>query len=122
MSVVKHNAQSVAHKALPLIPDDLKEGTGTLVLFYQYSEPAWTPAEHKQALSKVISIADSNGVTGRGRCAPEGLNCTLTGSPQGVRDFCMGLRKWNPLFEETDFKLTDGLECVVAATKNNSTP
>ena len=26
-----------------------------------------------------------------------------------VRAFCVGLREWNPLFEETDFKLTDGL-------------
>jgi len=41
------------------------------------------------------------------RCAAEGLNCTLSGSAQGVRDFCMGLRAWNPVFEETDFKITD---------------
>jgi hypothetical protein len=39
-----------------------------------------------------------------------GLNCTLTGTPDGVRAFCTKLREWNPLFNETDFKITDGLE------------
>ena len=41
--------------------------------------------------------------------APEGVNCTLTGAPQNVRAFCYSLRTWNSLFEETDFKLTDGV-------------
>jgi len=45
-----------------------------------------------------------------GRCAAEGLNCTLTGQAKDLRAFCQGLRDWNPIFEETDFKITDGLD------------
>lgn len=109
--VRQDNAVSVAHRALPPIPPHINiEETATLVLFYQYVEPSWSPSEHKKSLSKIISIANIHHVTGRGRCAPEGLNCTLTGTPAGVRAFCEALRSWNPLFNETDFKLTDGLE------------
>jgi len=42
--------------------------------------------------------------------APEGLNCTLTGSPAGIRSFCGDLREWDEIFRETDFKITDGVE------------
>jgi len=57
----------------------------------------------------VIDIGKKLDITGRGRVAPEGLNCTLTGSPQNVRSFCEKLREWNDIFHETDFKLTDGV-------------
>jgi rhodanese-related sulfurtransferase len=70
----------------------------------------WTKTQHKKARSFVIGLGAKLGVTGRGRCAAEGLNCTCTGSPDAIRKFCLGLRAWNPLFEETDFKLTDGLQ------------
>ena len=70
----------------------------------------WTKTQHKKARSFVIGLGAKLNVTGRGRCAAEGLNCTLTGSPANIRKFCQGLRAWNPLFEETDFKLTDGLK------------
>ena len=60
-------------------------------------------------------MARENDVTGRGRIALEGVNCTLTASPAGARRFCQGLRDWDPdLFNDTDFKLTDG---VPAETK-----
>ena len=58
----------------------------------------------------MISIANKYSVTGRGRVAPEGLNCTLTGSPAGIRSFCSDLRGWDELFRETDFKITDGVD------------
>ena len=66
----------------------------------------WTKTQHKKAQAFVIGLGARLGVTGRGRCSQEGLNCTLTGSPEGVRQWCGELRKWNPLFLETDFKLT----------------
>ena len=66
--------------------------------------------EHKRAIRTVISIANKYSVTGRGRVAPEGLNCTLTGSPAGIRSFCNDLRGWDELFRETDFKITDGVD------------
>jgi predicted sulfurtransferase len=79
------------------------------VLFYQYIEPAWTEKEHKVALNYVIKLAKQHKINGRGRCAPEGLNCTLTGAAANLRAFCQGLRDWNKAFEQTDFKITDGV-------------
>lgn len=73
-------------------------------------EPNWSKKKHKEAVATVTALARDNGVTGRGRCAPEGLNCTLTGPPEGIRAFCNGLRKWEKTFENTDFKITDNLE------------
>lgn len=107
--VVYENARAVCNKPLPPL-DPLKSGHGTILLFYQYIEPLWTKAEHKQALKKVIEIGNSFSITGRGRVAPEGLNCTLTGRPQDIRSFCYALREWQDIFNETDFKLTDGVE------------
>jgi predicted sulfurtransferase len=114
--VVLENARSVANRELPPAPPSAytPDLNGilpvTLVLFYQYVEPVWTAKQHKKFLSFVISLGGEHNITGRGRCAPEGLNCTLMGTPSGVRDFCMGLRTANPLFNETDFKLTDGVD------------
>jgi predicted sulfurtransferase len=60
-------------------------------------------------------LARENDCTGRGRIALEGVNCTLTAPAHGARRFCQGLRDWDPdLFNDTDFKLTDG---VPAETK-----
>ena len=67
-------------------------------------------AQHKHALKTVLALGHECGVKGRGRCAAEGLNCTLTGTPSAVRAFCNGLRRWQPpLFEPTDFKISDGI-------------
>ena len=108
--VRKREAKPVIKRGLPPIPEGLADDAVTLVLFYQYMEPKWTNNEHKKARSFVIGLGEQLGVTGRGRCAAEGLNCTLTGTPDAVRKFCLGLREWKPIFEETDFKLTDGLK------------
>lgn len=113
--MVPEAAKSVANRELPPMPEDNKPDADgkypvTLCLMYQYIEPAWSAKEHRAALSFVNALARKHGVTGRGRCAAEGLNCTLTGPAQGVRDMAMGLREWNPIFNETDFKLTDGLD------------
>lgn len=107
-TMIKENSRSVAGRSLPPIPP-LHKNDYTLLLFYQYKEPEWTDKQHKSVLKKVIELGERFKITGRGRVAPEGLNCTLSGSPQGIRDFCCGLRTMDPLFEETDFKLTDGL-------------
>mmetsp|Transcript_13213 Transcript_13213/g.31678 ORF Transcript_13213/g.31678 Transcript_13213/m.31678 type:complete len:513 (+) Transcript_13213:49-1587(+) len=103
---VIENSRSVAFRNLPPVPKGAGS-QGCIVLFYQYKEPVWTKKEHKKAIKKIISLGEELNITGRGRVAPEGVNCTLSGKPEDVRDFCYGLRKWNPLFEETDFKLTD---------------
>lgn len=104
--VLVENSRSVAFRNLPPIPKGA-ESEGCILLFYQYKEPVWTKKEHKKAIKKIIALGEEFHITGRGRVAPEGVNCTLSGKPGDVRNFCYGLRKWNPLFEETDFKLTD---------------
>ena len=107
---VVDNARSVAFKSLPPVPENNDPSSTTIVLFYQYIEPQLSKKQHREAMAKVTEIANANGIKGRGRCAPEGLNCTLTGSAEGVRGFCNGLRAWNDVFKGTDFKITDGLE------------
>lgn len=110
--MVEQGARSVAHKPLP--PPTTMEGI-TQILFYQYVEPVWSARRQKQAYAEFQRLARENDVTGRGRIALEGLNCTLTAPPLGARAFCQGLRDWDPdLFNNTDFKLTDG---VPAETK-----
>mmetsp|Transcript_33882 Transcript_33882/g.60910 ORF Transcript_33882/g.60910 Transcript_33882/m.60910 type:complete len:558 (-) Transcript_33882:547-2220(-) len=104
-------SKSNANRPLPAPPAHLssKDHT-TICLFYQYKEPSWTVREHKAALNKVHELASQYTITGRGRCAPEGLNCTLTASANDIRAFCYALRSWNPtLFQHTDFKLEDGV-------------
>jgi len=90
---------------LPAPPKNLTSDSCTICLFYQYKEPAWTSKSHKAALNKVTELAMIHNVTGRGRCAPEGLNCTLTAYANDIRAFCYALREWDPVFYETDFKL-----------------
>lgn len=120
--VIEENAKSVAGRPLPPVQngsvsnsDDGSapglETTGSILLFYQYKEPEWTESEHKSMLKKVIHLANRHEIQGRGRIAPEGLNCTLScKNSQRMRDFCQGLRELDPeLFDQTDFKITDGV-------------
>lgn len=107
-TIITENAKPVCHKDLPHV-DEANTNLGSILLFYQYIEPQWTKAEHKIALKKVIEIGTSFNITGRGRVAQEGLNCTLTGRPNDIRSFCYGLRTWMSVFNETDFKITDGV-------------
>ncbi|VEU44646.1 unnamed protein product, partial [Pseudo-nitzschia multistriata] len=69
------------------------EGRASIVLFYQYKEPVWTEPEFQKALKLFLAIGRRFSMTGRGRIAPEGVNCTLTGpSAERVRGFCQALR------------------------------
>lgn len=103
-------ASSVANRALPEPPANLKPGAVTICLMYQYREPSWTTKQHKKAIHEIIQIATKHSITGRGRCAPEGVNCTLTGNANDMRAFCYALRDWDQIFRETDFKLTDNVD------------
>ena len=108
--IIRDNARAVCGKELPGVKEE-DEGHGSIVLFYQYVEdPVWSKAEHKAALKKVVELGKKFHITGRGRVAQEGLNCTLTGNPHDVRSFCEALREWKKdIFHETDFKITDGI-------------
>ena len=101
-------SKSVINKPLPEIPNNLKPNAVTICLCYQYKEPAWSKKQHKNAITQISKFANQYNITGRGRCAREGLNCTLTASAENMRKFCYALREWDPLFNETDFKLSDG--------------
>jgi hypothetical protein len=95
----------------------------TLLLFYQYVEPCWDDEQFQVALKFVTDQGNKYGLTGRMRVAKEGLNCTLTGSPNGIRNWCAALRKFDggrskvdkdtgekiTEFAKTEFKLTDDL-------------
>ena len=106
--IIIENCRSVAGKELPSVPKGSQNcDYGTILLMYQYKEPVWTKQEHKKALKKIIELGQKHRIAGRGRVAPEGVNFTLSGMPQDVRDFCYSLRAWDQLFHETDFKLTD---------------
>ena len=132
--IAVENSVSVAHKALPPCPPQFANDSYiSILLFYQYIEPVWTEEQHRHALRQVIQFATEvsyviyhitcilldhsvrhivaqHNIKGRGRCAPEGLNCTLTGHAADVRNFCNALREWKTVFEETDFKITDGVD------------
>lgn len=88
-----------------------KENSTTLLLFYQYIEPVLDEDSFKDLLHHVETTGEAHGITGRMRVAHEGLNCTLTGSYEGIRAWCKSLRSYNngKYFGETEFKLTDNL-------------
>jgi len=91
--------------------------TCSLLLFYQYKTPAWRPERVRllmQYLCRIHSCRQN--LAGRIRVAPEGLNATLTAvdtpfvsAAATLRHFAMDLRQFDAVFEETDFKYTDGL-------------
>ena len=95
----------------------------TLLLFYQYVEPPWDETQFKTAFKFVNDQGNLHKLTGRMRVAREGLNCTLTGSYDGIRGWCAAMRKFDggrpkidpetgekhTEFAKTEFKLTDDL-------------
>uniref|UniRef100_A0A7S4W3K2 Rhodanese domain-containing protein n=1 Tax=Alexandrium monilatum TaxID=311494 RepID=A0A7S4W3K2_9DINO len=94
-------------------PSGKRKGGITIVLFYQYKEPPWSPEEYKAMMAWAEQKGRRHGLGGRMRIAREGFNCTLTGRPgsPGVRGWCRELQKEFPdPFAETEFKFTDGLE------------
>ena len=108
--VNKKASQSVAGRPLPPPPDNDDGTTGSILLFYQYKEPQWTNSEHKHMLKSVLQLATTHDIQGRGRVAPEGLNCTLScRNSRSMRAFCQSLRDLHDVFQNTDFKITDGV-------------
>eukprot|EP00927_Polykrikos_kofoidii_P020910 TRINITY_DN19981_c0_g1_i1.p1 TRINITY_DN19981_c0_g1~~TRINITY_DN19981_c0_g1_i1.p1 ORF type:complete len:901 (+),score=173.63 TRINITY_DN19981_c0_g1_i1:132-2834(+) len=92
---------------------DERGGPTSVLLFYQYVEPMWSPEELKEAMQWARDSATQLEVTGRVKAAREGLNCTLTGSAGAIRRWCRGLRAFSKFFKDTEFKITDGLPSSV---------
>eukprot|EP00978_Attheya_sp_CCMP212_P009889 scaffold23526_cov51-Attheya_sp.AAC.2 len=110
VSSEKKNFVASSSSASPSkVPAKLK-GEVTLLLFYTYVEPAWSQQKYQQIFEYCQSSTGVHGVTGRMRVATEGLNCTLTGTFDGVRAWCKALQEHDPdSFASTEFKLTDHL-------------
>lgn len=91
--------------------DFSQENSTTLLLFYQYIEPVLDHAGFQAIIHHVQAAGEANDITGRMRVAHEGLNCTLTGSYDGIRAWCKALREYEngKYFGLTEFKLTDNL-------------
>lgn len=108
---INKNSQSVAGRSLPPCEEQFDDEAlyGTILLFYQYKEPVWNKQQHKMVLKQIIAIGSNHHIAGRGRVAPEGVNCTLSGTPTQIRLFCQSLRDYDDIFSQTDFKLTDGV-------------
>lgn len=82
----------------------------SLCLLYQYIEPPWTMEEHEKALNFMKESGEKFNIGGRMRVATEGINCTLTGSYENIRNWTSNLVKWSPNeFSKTEFKYTDNL-------------
>lgn len=99
----------------------MKADNITLLLFYQYVEPPWDEDQFQTVYKFVTDNGNKLGITGRMRVAREGLNCTLTGSHDGIRKWCAAMRQFDggrgrvvngqkiTEFAGTEFKLTDDL-------------
>eukprot|EP00804_Cyclotella_cryptica_P017711 CCRYP_001162-RB/>CCRYP_001162-RB protein AED:0.02 eAED:0.02 QI:52/1/1/1/1/1/2/928/407 len=102
----------------------LKEPKASLVLFYQYVNPTWTPSKVSAFLHYITQIVKSHrpNLGGRMRISTEGVNCTVSAAStsdstnptfqaaQTLRHFAEDLRNFDhDAFKETDFKYIDGL-------------
>eukprot|EP00551_Chaetoceros_affinis_P004324 CAMPEP_0203667274 /NCGR_PEP_ID=MMETSP0090-20130426/4152_1 /ASSEMBLY_ACC=CAM_ASM_001088 /TAXON_ID=426623 /ORGANISM="Chaetoceros affinis, Strain CCMP159" /LENGTH=676 /DNA_ID=CAMNT_0050531393 /DNA_START=55 /DNA_END=2082 /DNA_ORIENTATION=- len=99
-------------------------GGCTLLLFYQYIEPVLDENEFQSLFNHIETTGEQYSICGRARVATEGVNCTLTGSYDNIRQWCKSLRSYagaevggsgtetetgRKYFANTEFKLTDDL-------------
>jgi hypothetical protein len=71
-------------------------GNVTILLFYAYVRPSWTKQQHDDAITFTYQTLKKYGCTGRLRVAREGLNSTLSGPHDGIRNFTRDLRAYQP--------------------------
>eukprot|EP00588_Corethron_pennatum_P006534 CAMPEP_0194291208 /NCGR_PEP_ID=MMETSP0169-20130528/42989_1 /TAXON_ID=218684 /ORGANISM="Corethron pennatum, Strain L29A3" /LENGTH=507 /DNA_ID=CAMNT_0039039023 /DNA_START=23 /DNA_END=1543 /DNA_ORIENTATION=- len=87
----------------------------SILLFYQYAVPTPWPDARVSELCDVLgalptSSDDLATLGGRMRVAPEGVNCTVSGSASAVRSLAAALSLFDPVaFASTEFKYVDGL-------------
>ncbi|KAF0746549.1 hypothetical protein AaE_008078, partial [Aphanomyces astaci] len=94
---VEKYERKIKQLATPSTSDDVDKSGMSLLLFYAYVEPAWSPVRHKDTLHWA-----------------EGFNGTLTGPYDGIRAFTDAMRlRDNGYFahmnNQDDFKITDNL-------------
>lgn len=111
LNIINNEIKIVASSATDYasVQKDKDDGV-SLLLFYQYVEPPWTPAQHRSAIAWAKETGNRLGLGGRMRIAREGFNCTLTGTYDAARSWCKELRDFCPeFFSSTEFKITDYL-------------
>ncbi|RHY27405.1 hypothetical protein DYB32_007699 [Aphanomyces invadans] len=115
MKVEKYERKLKQLSTKPDHKDEVVDKSGmSLLLFYAYVEPAWTPVRHKETLHWAEDLLNSLGVTGRLRVSREGFNGTLTGPYDGIRAFTDAMRErdngyFAHMNNQDDFKITDNL-------------
>lgn len=116
------------HKAKPLgkwfpkamvlkstLPENLSS-KASLVLFYQYINPAWPESVVQTLMGFLYELAQRRTLGGRIRVAPEGVNATISSvdtenstAATTLRHFARDLQRFHEGFLQTDFKFIDGL-------------
>jgi predicted sulfurtransferase len=86
----------------------------SILLFYQYAD--WPESKVSHILTYLARIAEKRTIGGRIRLAPEGVNATVSSvdcadvtSHATLRHFCEDLKRFDPVFGQTDFKFIDGI-------------
>jgi len=107
----------------------INEPKASLVLFYQYVNPLWTPSKVSAFSQYITNIMKSHrtNLGGRMRISTEGVNCTVSSAStnndnnssnddpafeaaQTLRHFIQDIKNFDPnSFEDTDFKYIDNL-------------
>jgi predicted sulfurtransferase len=123
-SVCYSNDYLVSLKKKSKQSEDVQEPKASLVLFYQYVNPVWTPMKVSALSGYITNIVKSyrTNLGGRMRISSEGVNCTVSAASsasstdaafeaaQTLRHFAQDLRNFDPdSFSDTDFKYIDNL-------------
>jgi hypothetical protein len=80
-----------------------------ICLFYQYVKPLWSEDRKTTAISYIEQHAEKLNIGGRVRVGTEGLNATISSTPDNVREFTRKLGEFDEHFKTTDFKYMDNL-------------
>jgi predicted sulfurtransferase len=86
-------------------PDDII----CICLFYQYVKPLWSDERKTAAIAYIENHAEKLNIGGRVRVGIEGLNATISSTPDKVREFTRRLGEFDEHFKTTDFKYMDNL-------------
>jgi predicted sulfurtransferase len=107
----------VIKSAVTYSNDSKSKSKASLVLFYQYA--TWSEYKVDQLLAYLSKIAEvRQTLGGRIRVAPEGVNATVSSvdregdigsSQRQLRHFCEDLKRFDTVFQSTDFKFIDGV-------------
>ena len=85
------------------------ESSTTIALFYQYIHQLWSEDKMREAIRFVERQGALLGIGGRVRVGREGINATISGENESVRNFTKALNELDDHFRDTDFKYIENL-------------